>query len=235
VPPRSTRRADKRLAMESAVLDTATEMLREGGIDAVTMAALATELGVSVGGIYRYYPGKGAIFVGLEKRAIDSYRAVQEGLLAALEPRLRRRAPRVAALARLRCASSAYPEHARRDPARHGLMTQLLAVPEPVLDDAEALDVEAHVRPVLELTATLLAAAVEVGALAAGNAEVRTFVLWGALHGTDQFRKRDRLLPPALHSWALADAAIDALLLGWGASAIDLAAARRLVPPHAPR
>ena len=63
---------------------------------------------------------------------------------------------------------------------------------------------------------------------------MRTFVLWAALQGADQFRKRDRVLPEALHSWALADAAIDALLLGWGARPRELAAARRLVPPLAP-
>ena len=75
--------------MEEAVLDAATEMLRAGGPDALTMARLAAELELSVGGLYRYYPGKGAILVGLEKRAIASYRAVQEDLLATLEPRFR--------------------------------------------------------------------------------------------------------------------------------------------------
>ena len=42
--------------MEEAVLDAATEMMRDGGPDALTMAGLAAGLGVSVGGLYRYYP-----------------------------------------------------------------------------------------------------------------------------------------------------------------------------------
>jgi hypothetical protein len=114
-------------------------------------------------------------------------------------------------------------------------MTQLLATPEPVLDDREALDVEAHVRPVVERAAILIGSATACGALAAGDAALRTLVLWAALQGADQFRKRDRVLPPALQSWALADAALDALLLGWGAPPPRLAAARRLVPPLAPQ
>src|SRR5262249_16872665 len=155
------------------------------------------------------------ILVGLEKRAIASYRAVQEDLLASLEPRLERRPRAVAALARLLAASSAYLEHARRDPVQHGLMTQLLSVPATLLDDREVREVEIEVRPVVERGAALVAAATEMGALAPGDPEVRTFVLWAALQGADQFRKRDRVLRPALHSWALADAAVDALVAGW--------------------
>ena len=227
------KRAEKRRSMEEAVLDVATARLRAGGAEALTMAALADELDVSIGGLYRYYPSKGAILVGLEKRAIASYRAVQERLLQSLEPRLAGRPRKAAALARLVCASSAYLEHARRDPVQHGLMTQLLAVPEPLLDEREVREVEEHVRPVLESGAALIIAAMEIGALAPGDPELRTFVLWAALQGADQFRKRDRVLPPRLHSWALADAAIATLLAGWGAEPRELAAARRLVPPLA--
>jgi AcrR family transcriptional regulator len=229
----STRRADKRRKVEEAVLDAATEMLRAGGPGALTMAELASGLELSVGGLYRYYPGKGAILVGLEKRAIASYRAVQEDLLATLEPRLSRRTPEVAALSRVLAASSAYLEHARRDPVQHRLMTQLLAAPEALLDAREVHEVETHVRPVIERGATLIAAAAAARALSPGDAAKRTFVLWAALQGADQFRKRDRVLPESLHSWALADAAIDALLLGWGARPRELATARRLVPPLA--
>jgi hypothetical protein len=93
--------------------------------------------------------------------------------------------------------------------------------------------VEVHVRPILERSMALMVAAVEMKALSPGSAAIRTFVLWATLQGADQFRKRDRVLPPELHSRALADAAIDTLLLGWGARALELAAARKLVPPLA--
>lgn len=229
--PRSTKRADKRRSMEEAVLDTATDMLREGGPEALTIAGLAAELDVSVGGLYRYYPSKGAILVGLEKRAIQSYAEVMDSLLTSLERRLARTAVEVAALARVLAASTAYVEHARRDPVQHGLLVQLLSVPEPLLDAREVEEVEAQVRPLLARAVTLIGDATACGALGPGDAEVRTFVLWATMQGADQFRKRDRLLPPRLHSWALADAAADTLLLGWGANARSLAAARRLVPP----
>ena len=229
----STKRADRRRSIEMQALDVATDMIRDGGPEALTMARLAEELELSVGGLYRYYPSKGAILVGLEKRAIASYDEVQAKILSALEPRLKRATPRVAALARLIAASSAYLEHARIDPLQHGIMTQMLAVPEPLLDENEVREVEAHVRPILERSMTLMVAAAEMKALAPGAAEVRTFVLWATMQGADQFRKRDRLLPAHLHSRPLADAAFDSLLLGWGARELDLAAARKLVPPLA--
>lgn len=229
----STRRADKRRKVEEAVLDAATEMLRSGGPESLTMAKLASGLGLSVGGLYRYYPGKGAILVGLEKRAIASYQEVQEDLLNRLERRLQRHPPKVAALARILAAGSAYLEHGRRDPVQHRLMTQLLATPDPVLDSREVLEVELYVRPIVERSAALLDAAAEVGALAPGDASLRTLVLWAALQGADQFRKRDRVLPEALHAFVLADAAADTLLLGWGADPHLLGRARRLAPPLA--
>jgi AcrR family transcriptional regulator len=221
------RRADKRRHMEQAVLDCATELLRAGGPEALTIVSLAKELGVSVGGLYRYYPSKGSILVGLEKRAIASYAAVQEQLLAELEPRLKRAPMPRAALSRVLLAASAYGEHARRDPVQHDLLTQLLAVPVPLLDEREVAEVEAHVQPILARSTELLVAAMEAGALSAGNALLRTYVLWAAVHGADQFRKRDRLLPSSLHASVVSDAAVEGLLLGWGADPDVLEAAGR--------
>jgi AcrR family transcriptional regulator len=226
----SGRRADKRRSMETAVLDGATALLRAGGPEALTMSELAAQLGVSVGGLYRYYPNKGSILVGLEKRAIASLRAVQIAVGAALEPRLHRRPAKVAALARVLAAAASFLEHRRRDPLQHRLLVQLLAAPDPLLDEGEVREVESHVEPVLAHGARLLAAAAAARALAPGDEMTRTFVLWAALQGADQFRKRDRLLPPHLHAAAIAYAATDALLAGWGASAADLKAARKLVP-----
>jgi AcrR family transcriptional regulator len=228
---KSTKRADKRRSIEEAVLDLATEMIKDGGPEGVTMANLAQLVNLSVGGLYRYFPSKGAILVGLEKRSIASYHAVQEGLLEELEPKLARRPKPVAALARLICASAAYLEHARREPVQHLMISQMLASPQVLLDDDEAREVESHVRPVIERGAALMVDAVMVGALEAGDIAQRTFVMWAAMQGADQFRKRDRLLPPTLHSWALADHACDSLLRGWGARPLELTAARRLVPP----
>ena len=139
---------------------TAADMLR-GGPAALTMAGLAERLGVSVGGLYRYYPGKSAILVGLEKRAAATFARVQDQLLSGLEARLRGRPARVCALARILTAAAAYSEHARRAPVEHDLMAQLLAVPEQLVDEAEARDILEHVRPVIERSGALLAAAIE--------------------------------------------------------------------------
>jgi hypothetical protein len=105
---------------------------------------------------------------------------------------------------------------ADEEPALHRLMDTLISVPLNVLDDASDAQVQRHVQPILGRCAETLAHAARVGALAEGDALVRTHVMWGALHGLGHFRKMDHRRPPELHATELRDRAIEALLLGWG-------------------
>src|SRR6185369_1123314 len=92
---RPGKRDRKRQLMEQVILDEATELMRADGPAGLTIGALARRLDLSVGGLYRYYPSKGAIMVGLERRSIATFQEVQQDLLAAIEPQLYRRSPRV--------------------------------------------------------------------------------------------------------------------------------------------
>jgi AcrR family transcriptional regulator len=226
-----SRRIERRASQREAVLKAATEAIAAEGLEALTIARLAARIGVSVGGLYRYYPGKDAIVAALEQQALAAYAALQDKRLATVDGALRRRRapPAVAALARLIAAGEVYLGHAAHAPVHHRLLDLFLSTPEPLLGDAPAREVEAALAPILGRCAALLDDAVAVGALAAGDAQVRTSALWALLHGVDHFRKRDRLLPPKLHARRIADDALDALLRGWGAAERDLAAARRAV------
>jgi hypothetical protein len=77
--------------------------------------------------------------------------------------------------------------------------------------------VNAALAPLLELVGSLLHECELAGALAPGEAPVRTRLLWASLHGLGHFRKRDRGEPPANRVDALVPELLRTLLLGWGA------------------
>lgn len=70
----------KNAALQSEILAQASEMLRQGGPEAINMRALASRCGVSAGTVYLYYDGKGAILQVLAEQfwrsALEEMRTV---------------------------------------------------------------------------------------------------------------------------------------------------------------
>ena len=83
----ATRRDDRRERRRALLLDTAMEILVEGGLEALTIPRLAERMDASVGGLYRYFPSKEAIFVALQERAIDGYAQAQRDAVSGVEAR----------------------------------------------------------------------------------------------------------------------------------------------------
>ena len=54
-----------------AVLEATVRILRREGSDALTTNRIAEVAGVSIGSLYQYFPGKGAIFSALHRRHIE--------------------------------------------------------------------------------------------------------------------------------------------------------------------
>jgi AcrR family transcriptional regulator len=77
--------ARSRAAFER-VLDAGTEVLREGGFEAFTIAAVSGRSGVSVGSIYER-ANKEGLFLAIHARWTDAISAEQDELLRALEGR----------------------------------------------------------------------------------------------------------------------------------------------------
>lgn len=207
-------REDRRARRRALLLDAAMSILAEGGLEALTIPALAERMDASVGGLYRYFPSKEAIFVALQERAIDAFAEFQQAEV------WRRAAgscsPTAHALIRVAASFHAYLEHAERDPAHHALLDAFISAPAPTLTDDQARAIDRHLEPVLGECARHLEHAVEVGALGAGDALSRTHVLWAAVHGLDHFRKRDRIQPPALRVASLERTLLRAAFIGWG-------------------
>ena len=56
----------------SRYVDAARQILERDGLDALTMQALANEVGAAVGTIYGYFPSKGALVVELQMQAVST-------------------------------------------------------------------------------------------------------------------------------------------------------------------
>jgi AcrR family transcriptional regulator len=205
------RREQRRAARRQQIVDAAMRMVADDGVDALTMPGLATELGVSVGGLYRYFDGKDALLLALQLEAVDAYDRFAEQVLAA-EP------PEQPALSRLRAVLDSWVAFAVAEPIVYRLLEALTADPRVLLDAEGVARVQEHVDPVLERVVHLLDEAVRAGSLRPGDNLQRVYLLWGALQGVLQFRKQDRRRPPPLRSGELARVTLDSLLSGWGSA-----------------
>ncbi|HEX4407046.1 MAG TPA: TetR/AcrR family transcriptional regulator [Polyangia bacterium] len=90
-PAHIRRRPRQRRAWQTveAVLDAVTQVLKRGGVDAVTTNRIAARAGVSIGSVYQYFPDKRAIFVALRERHVEQMgRLVESKLVASADATL---------------------------------------------------------------------------------------------------------------------------------------------------
>ncbi len=230
--PGARRRARRREARKNEMLDAAMEIVVGDGIEHLTISRLASDLDAAVGALYRYFPGKGALMVALQERAIASFGTFMDAEIertrsAGDAESWERR--EVLALLPVLAAFRAYRRFGDSEPALFALIDRSISEPRPLLDDDEAAAIQGVLGPILERAASVLADAALKGALSEGDALARTHILWGAVHGLRHFKKRDARLPPELHSDTLSDQLLRDLLVGWGASRPDVDEATRRV------
>jgi AcrR family transcriptional regulator len=219
----SPRVAEKQAARRDHILDHAASIVLEDGLDALTMERLAQALGVATSALYRTFSGRAALLAGLQVRAIAALAAEVDAALTAAP---RGGTPAVRALGRVLAALRPFAFAPERGAAWLPLVDASLSAPEATLDDAALAEVEAVLAPLLTRVTEAIEAAAQAGALAPGDAAVRTRVAWATLHGLHHLRRRDRVEPPARRSAVVVAAALDGLFLGWGAKPRAWAAAR---------
>ena len=179
----------------------------------LTLGKVARHLDVAVGGLYRYFPSKEDLVVGLQRRAVERFGA---RLASHLPAKPRTRGP-VAVLGHALAPFAFYAANAATDPLEHRLMDIMLSNLAPALDDEQARVVESALAPILAQAQRGLQLAQELGALADGDGRQRTLLLWSATHGLGHLRSRDRLEAPGHRVAALRSAMFEALLVGFGA------------------
>jgi AcrR family transcriptional regulator len=212
------------------MLDAAVAVATREGLEALTIARLCEATHLSIGGLYRYFPSKEAIHQALQERMILQFAAYWQETVAKAEARAAaakvEAEPR--ALLRILAAYFAYLDHAVNQPLEHRLLHAFIATPAQLLTDEGARNMETKLAPLLVGYGGLLNDAVACKALQAGDATQRVYLIWATLHGLDDFRKRDRILPENLRVAALAEAHVATLLKGWGAKAAILDTTMRL-------
>lgn len=67
--PRPDRRARRRQETISEILDLATDVIGERGVNGLTLAEVARRLGVQTPSLYKYFPSLGAVYDALFARA----------------------------------------------------------------------------------------------------------------------------------------------------------------------
>jgi TetR/AcrR family transcriptional regulator, tetracycline repressor protein len=82
-PVESGRRGRRRALTEGEFLDAALTLLDEGGIEAMSLRAIATRVGVAPNAVYTYFPDKAAVVAALVERVLGE---VDHGVAAGPEP-----------------------------------------------------------------------------------------------------------------------------------------------------
>lgn len=236
-PAPRKKRAARREATLSRIVDAALLVMTEEGIEALTMQRLADELGYAIGAFYRYFPSKDALVLAVQRRVLE---LLAEDLAAADARALEHlgRSPSVtleaAALTRILVAARVYQTLVTRRPAHFRMLSRWLGDPAPLVATESALPMLPALFAMFAGVPPLFRAAVDAGALASGDAERRTLVLWSAIQGAMQLRKLARFGVDALSPDALGAEALRALLGGWGAAEPHLGdawrRAQKLVP-----
>lgn len=229
--PPMNRRSTKHETRRRQLLDAAMAIVVEEGLDGLTVAGIAKRLDAAVGSLYRYFPGKDALIVGLQERAIRDFHGHLVARLAAARDVLGEHTETAPGrLALIMVPLHVYLADGRAETSRHRLLDTFLSFPTPVLGDEQAREVDEALEPLMQVITDLITAAVETGALAPGDCRVRTQLVVAAVHGLDHMRKRDRVIPERLRVARILPELLASFLRGWGGRDEDIARAQALAP-----
>ena len=204
-------------------------LVRQDGLEALTIQRLATELDLTVGALYRYFPSKAVIIGELERLAIAEIGGLLATRLAAVEASIPDTATaqdgRLAALVAL---ALTYGRYAVDRPEGFGLVSKIMIDPRNLLPEEEARSVVGPLMSLLVRIAQHFTAAQKTGALSEGDAFQRTVLLWSGLRAAAELRKLAAYHPDIVDPDALYAEMTRTLLRGWGATAAALERAHAL-------
>lgn len=203
------------------ILGAALDLACEGGLDNLTLHALAARMDRSVAAVYRYFSSKEAVIGELQRLVATHIRLINIDTATRIDQWASENdlTPAAHRLARLIGAGQTYELFAHDTPAEFGLLTHYLGSSREELPERDVAAVLATARASLDRLADDFAAAEAAGALTPGNARERTLIHWGALQGVIQLIKVLRRGGGWTATDNLADATIRSLLEGWGGDA----------------
>lgn len=170
VMPRLPLSEQEREQVRQRILSVAQELFDTQGIQAVSMRAIGTRVGLVASALYAYFPAKQ-----------DLIRALWQGALDELENRFRDlSAQEPNPLKALVLLARAYTNFALENPVRFRLL--FLTSPAPGKIDAE-FDGLPQTRIAYDLLRDRVAEAIAKGSLRIVDADLASQTLWSAIHG----------------------------------------------------
>jgi AcrR family transcriptional regulator len=198
--PRPRQSAEEQNRIRRRIVVAAREFCDREGVEALSMRALAAQVGMSAAALYGYFSDKDDLLAALWRDALLS-------LETRLEAISQDEADPVAAL---RTLASAYADYAIENPIPFRLLFALsMARPDRTFDDD-------NFSPAYVLVRERMVEAMEQGRLRRQDADVAVQVLWAAIHGVFSLHAGCADFPlsePRL----LVGRAIDAVLDGFAA------------------
>ena len=199
------KREDNRKKRFETIHRSAFAIVRSNGVEALTIQRLAQEMNWALGSIYRYYPSKEALLMGLELHAVER---VVAALLTQLETD-------TAPVEQLRHLANAYGQLSEQLPEEFALVCLMLGDPRPHLPQEAGEEVMARVTPFLERVSSVFSAAHVQGELVAEDPMGSTLQYWMAIHGATRLEKLRRFDPSRFDSRRLVRNVAQTLLEGW--------------------
>lgn len=210
-----------------ALVDAAMALIGREGLEALTLARVAKELGLVTTAIYRYFSSKDALLAALHRRAITIVHERFRAELSRWEERSKRMSDDTRALAKILATARFYVTLPQAQPDAFRLMALMLADTRPLVDDASAIAAIPIVTGFIADASALFADAEHVRAIEPGMPLARTATLWATLHGLTQLAKLRRVAPESPTPLAVAEQATITLLRGMGATDAALRRASR--------
>jgi len=179
-PARPQRSAYHHGDLPRALIDAATRLIEEDGVEAITLREVARALGVNHAAAYRHFDDKAALLAAIVTRW---YRTLGERLRAAAA-----RAPASDTRARLERALGAYVQFALDSPARFRTMFG-----ERINEDGRFPELETAIRESLGVLLEEIAAGQQAGHVRDGRPTDLALGLWVAAHGYADMLLRRRI------------------------------------------
>ncbi len=241
--PPSGRRAQNRVERHSQLMNAATELIAESGLDGLTMQAVAERVHCAVGTIYTYFTSKSSLLAELQIEAIktlsssvDNSRALWDQAIEDAELD-----EASAALVRLVAIAHLFTSGPELHPREFELLQVLISSPRRQLSEEDTPAVVPHALAMVASLHAMIESAVAVGALSQqsemGEGEqqsLRRTLRWlgglnGALIISNATADPAWLSSELLDGRRLAIRLAEDMYLGWGAPPLTLAAANAFV------
>ena len=195
----------KRLQKQDKILDCAMVLVAEGGLEGVTIQAIADAMDLTVGALYRYFPSKSGILGALTRRTLNE-------LAAALMSVTSEEQESIDNLLRI---AHMHVEFSRAKPAHFLLISQMMTSPRIVLPPSER---QVAMEPAFKLIAFIESQFVAAQAekqIKDGDARAYALMFWSSIQGALQLDKLARLDPGEMHRDHLPTRIAEDLLATW--------------------